>query len=335
MVTHQPATEEQPKPQPQTSITPTTAQEPTTTTTPQSNGQTMKKDENEKYPPSPPIVLPGKPKLPTETGLDNTDWMTSIPDETPLSTITIVGIRLLFGKKQVWTMKQKLKDGIRYFDINVGVWRATEKEYHIRSTKWIVEEVLLPISIFLRTHSHETVLLRLTIHGRTKTIVDDFTNTSTGKFKDIMWTKRSVPTMKEARGKIVFLKTKSFHFGAKNHKSKNLDLNMLKNFEKKIELQKSDICGGQLVVTESLASDQESLEQLTKLVQKYFSGYSDFGCLGIISMDNPSPELIEKIIHLKPCNCGQKLEIGSKRPHDSSSQTEETKLPTDTEGTPP
>uniref|UniRef100_A0A3P9MDZ9 Phosphatidylinositol-specific phospholipase C X domain-containing protein n=1 Tax=Oryzias latipes TaxID=8090 RepID=A0A3P9MDZ9_ORYLA len=224
----------------------------TTTTTPQSNGQTMKKDENETNPPSPLNVLPGKPKLLTETGLDNIGWMTSIPDETPFSTITIVGIRLLFGKKQVWTMKQKLKDGIRYFDINVGVWRATEKEYHIRSTKWMVEEVLLPISIFLRTHSHETVLLKLTIHGRTKTIVDDFTNTSTEKFKDIMWTKRSVPTMKEARGKIVFLKTKSFHFGVENHKSKILDSNMLKNFEKNIELQRSDICGGQLVVTESL-----------------------------------------------------------------------------------
>ncbi|XP_020562935.2 uncharacterized protein LOC110015950 [Oryzias latipes] len=327
MVTLQPATEEQPKPQPQTSITPTTAQEPTTTT-PQSNGQTMKKDENEKYPPSPPNVLPGKPKLLTETRLDNTDWMTSVPDETPLSTITVVGIRLLFGKKQVWTMKQKLKDGIRYFDINVGVWRATEKEYHIRSTKWMVEEVLLPISIFLRIHSHETVLLRLTIHGRTKTIVDDFTNTSTEKFKDIMWTKRSVPTMKEARGKIVFLKTKSFHFGAENHKSKILDLNMLTNFEKNIELQKSHICGDQLVVTESLASDQYSLEQITKFVQKYISGFSGFGCFGIISMDDPSPVLIEKIIHLKPCNCGQKLEIGSKKPHEFSSQTEETKVET-------
>uniref|UniRef100_A0A3P9L3F3 Phosphatidylinositol-specific phospholipase C X domain-containing protein n=1 Tax=Oryzias latipes TaxID=8090 RepID=A0A3P9L3F3_ORYLA len=188
---------------------------------------------------------------PSETVLDNTDWMTSVPDETPLSTITIVGIRLLFGKKQVWTMKQKLKDGSRYFDINVGVWRATEKKYHIRSTKWMVEEVLLPISIFLRTHSHETVLLRLTIHGRTKIIVDDFTNTSTEKFKDIMWTKRSVPTMKEARGKIVFLKTKSFHFGVENHKSKILDSNMLTNFDKNIELPKSDICGGQLVVTEN------------------------------------------------------------------------------------
>uniref|UniRef100_A0A3P9J200 Phosphatidylinositol-specific phospholipase C X domain-containing protein n=1 Tax=Oryzias latipes TaxID=8090 RepID=A0A3P9J200_ORYLA len=253
-----------------------------------------------------------KPKLPTETGLDNTDWMTSIPDETPLSTITIAGIRLLFGKKQVWTMKEKLKDGIRYFDINVGVWRATEKEYYIRSTKWMEEEVLLPISSFLRTHSHETVLLRLTIHGRTKTIVDDFINTLTEKFKDIMWTKRSVPIMKEARGKIVFLNTKSFNFGAENHKSKILESNLLTNFEKNIELLKSEICGGQLVVTESLASDQESLEQFTKFVQKYISGSSDFGCLGIISMDDPSPELNEKIIHLKPCNCGQKSGAGSK-----------------------
>uniref|UniRef100_A0A3B3D5M8 Uncharacterized protein n=1 Tax=Oryzias melastigma TaxID=30732 RepID=A0A3B3D5M8_ORYME len=285
---------------PQSSIIPTNAQEPSTITTPRSKGQTTEEDRDKTHHPSPPQVLPGIPKLPPKPGLDNTDWMISIPDETPLSIITIAGIRLLFGKSKVWIVKQKLNEGIRYFDINAGVWRATEKEYHIRSTKWMMEEVFLPISIFLRSHSHEVVLLRLTIHGRTKSIADDFINTSMEKFKDIMWTKQSTPTMKEARGRIVFLKTDSFSFGVENYKLKIFGSDMLVNFEKNTELLKSDICGGQLVVTESPVSDHQSLNVLSEFVHKYISSSSGLGCVGIISMDDPSSELIDQITHLHP-----------------------------------
>uniref|UniRef100_A0A3Q1HMN8 Uncharacterized protein n=1 Tax=Anabas testudineus TaxID=64144 RepID=A0A3Q1HMN8_ANATE len=227
--------------------------------------------------------------------LYNQAWMQSIPNETLLSAITIPGTHeslSLHGGPlavcQVWTLDQQLKVGLRYFDIHTGIWIYTQK--HI-------------ILNFLNEHSSETVLLKVTVHWFHKDKVKTMINELIEQHKDKIWTKSSVPTLQQARGKIILLQSETFTAGAENHKSFFLMKNMLLHVEKKIKRIKSVLCNESIILTDSAASVFSSPRSLAKRfntqLYDFLNQHKDTslnqGCLGIFSMNFPGVDLIKSI----------------------------------------
>ncbi|XP_047461592.1 1-phosphatidylinositol phosphodiesterase-like [Mugil cephalus] len=251
------------------------------------------------------------------------DWMKEIPDDTPISAISIPGTHeslTLYGppltKCQIWTLKQQLYVGIRYFDVHAGIWFPTEKLIYIRDSHWMYwqhmqfDEVLSDILKFLKDHNDETVLLKMTLHGLYKGKVVQLLNNLIGKHKKRIWTESSVPEMKKARNKVVFLWSDTFHVGIKNHESSLFIHNKLKNIEKGIKQMKSHICDHHIVLTDTTTSIFTNPKTLARKVNMELSNLvmqkkqiSTQGCFGILSLNFPSADLIKNIIQLKPCDC--------------------------------
>ncbi|XP_032391517.1 1-phosphatidylinositol phosphodiesterase-like, partial [Etheostoma spectabile] len=266
--------------------------------------------------------------------LYNLNWMKSIPDKTPVSAISIPGTHeslSLHGgplaKCQVWTLKDQLNVGIRYFDVHVGIWLLTQNHIYIRDRHWMFsqhiqfDEVLGTVSDFLTVHSTETVLLKVTLRGLYKRKVEEeLLKKLIQKFKKKIWNKLSVPNMEQARGKIVFLQSNMFNAGTLNHESFFIKYNKLINVEEKIKQIKPHLCDHHIVLTDSAASRFESPKnvakkvnkQLNNLVVKHKKNSLNQGCLGVLSMDFPSVDLVKNIIQLKPCNCGKGKEKGQR-----------------------
>ncbi|XP_029299576.1 uncharacterized protein LOC115016051 [Cottoperca gobio] len=81
----------------------------------------------------------------------NLDWMRFIPDETPVSAISIPGTHeslSLHGgpldKCQVWTLKDQLNVGIRYFEMHAGIWLPT-----LENPKTLAKKVNKQLHTFL------------------------------------------------------------------------------------------------------------------------------------------------------------------------------------------
>ncbi|XP_034748674.1 1-phosphatidylinositol phosphodiesterase-like, partial [Etheostoma cragini] len=266
--------------------------------------------------------------------LYNLNWMKSIPERTSVSAISIPGTHeslTLHGgplaKCQVWTLKDQLNVGIRYFDVHVGIWLPTQNHIYIRDRHWMFsqhiqfDEVLRTVSDFLTVHSTETVLMKVTLQGLYKRKVEEeLLKKLIQKFKKKIWNKLSVPNMEQARGKIVFLQSNMFNAGTLNHESFFIKYNKLINVEDKIKQIKPHLCDHHIVLTDSEASRFESPKnvakkvntQLKNLVVKHKKNSLNQGCLGVVSMDFPSADLIKNIIQLKPCNCGKGKEKGQR-----------------------
>uniref|UniRef100_A0A8C9XCN7 Phosphatidylinositol-specific phospholipase C X domain-containing protein n=1 Tax=Sander lucioperca TaxID=283035 RepID=A0A8C9XCN7_SANLU len=277
--------------------------------------------------------------------LYNLNWMKSIPDETPVSAISIPGTHeslTLHGgplaKCQVWTLKDQLNVGIRYFDVHVGIWLPTQNHIHIRDRHWMFsqhiqfDEVLGTVSDFLTVHSTETVLLKVTLQGLyQRKVEEELMKKLIEKFENKIWNKLLVPTMEQARGKIVFLQSNMFNAGTLNHESFFIKYNELINVEDKIKQIKSHLCDHHIVLTDNAVSRFESPKKLAKKVNKQLNnflvkhkkGSLNKGCLGVLSMNFPSADLIKNIIQLKPCNCGKGKEKGQ-RPDGEMTLTDTT-----------
>uniref|UniRef100_A0A3P9HH52 Phosphatidylinositol-specific phospholipase C X domain-containing protein n=1 Tax=Oryzias latipes TaxID=8090 RepID=A0A3P9HH52_ORYLA len=238
----------------------------------------------------------------------NTDWMALIPDETPISAVPIPGThgsltfsKLKFAGNQVWTLEQQLRVGVRYFDIHAGMWLASENEISIRDDKWMIDQkinlqtVIEQIRSFLRSHKKEAVVLKLTLHGLQQDKVAALIKKLFGKFENVLWKEKGIPTMEKVRGKIVLLDNGMLHFGIQNKNSKFFKSNKLVNVESKIESMKLDLCERNIVVTENPANRLQYTKEVAKKINQYLSEFlqrhkissSNQGCLGIISMDFP------------------------------------------------
>uniref|UniRef100_I3K7X5 Phosphatidylinositol-specific phospholipase C X domain-containing protein n=1 Tax=Oreochromis niloticus TaxID=8128 RepID=I3K7X5_ORENI len=233
----------------------------------------------------------------------NLEWMKSIPEETPLSAIAIPGThesltlyKGLFAsylQSQVWSLKDQLNVGVRYFDFHWMFWQHTE-----------LDNVFRDILDFLRDHKSETVILKVTLHGLYKKKVAQLTKELIDNFRNKIWTKTMTPNMKDARGNIVFLQTDVFHAGTENHDSRFFERNRLKNVEERLKQIKSHICEHHIVVTETSTSLFNSPKTFAQNVNKWLYNFverhkkisKNYGCLGVISMNFPSTQLIKNII---------------------------------------
>ncbi|XP_053717864.1 1-phosphatidylinositol phosphodiesterase [Synchiropus splendidus] len=145
----------------------------------------------------------------------NPSWMVNIPDERPLSEVTMPGTHNtmafyggVYSECQTWSLASQLRAGVRFLDVRVRHINGNLTIHHGVSYQWAhFGQVLEGVVDFLKSFPSETVLMRLkeeysetnNIYG----IVVDFIH----RFAhwDLLWHSRRVPTMGEARGKLIIL----------------------------------------------------------------------------------------------------------------------------------
>ncbi|XP_035286530.1 1-phosphatidylinositol phosphodiesterase-like [Anguilla anguilla] len=265
------------------------------------------------------------------------DWMSAIPDDKPLSAVTIPGTHrsmTLYGgplvQCQAWSLSIQLDAGLRYFDMEVQENFFT-KNIEVLDGAIIHQqfrEVLGMLRSFLLKHSSETVVLRVKTESRGTIKITKNMMKNDG---DVWW-EPSVPTMAEVRGKIVFMESQSVNLGVLNRDTSIKGDEYFKNLEKKMKIivnhlnQAKDICANYPVLTASngrrylwIIKTPKSVAkvinpELFKYLNNLLKSPQKPMCLGIIAMDFPGPDLIELIIKFngKSENSGAKGEGGKK-----------------------
>ncbi|KAK9526745.1 hypothetical protein VZT92_015428 [Zoarces viviparus] len=145
----------------------------------------------------------------------NPSWMASIPDDQPLSEVTMPGSHNtmalyggIYAECQTWSLASQLRAGIRFLDVRVRHVKGNLTIHHGVSYQWAhFGHVLEGVSDFLTEYPSETVLMRVKeeysetydIYGA---VVDYIQRHADW---DLLWHSRLVPTVGEARGKLIVL----------------------------------------------------------------------------------------------------------------------------------
>ncbi|XP_028453419.1 uncharacterized protein si:dkey-266f7.9 [Perca flavescens] len=145
----------------------------------------------------------------------NPSWMARIPDDQPLSEVTMPGTHntmALYGgvyaECQTWSLASQLRAGIRFLDIRVRHIKGNLTIHHgVSYQRAHFGHVLEGVADFLREYPNETVLMRLKeefsetydIYGAVVDYIHRYAHW------DLLWHSRLVPTMREARGKLIIL----------------------------------------------------------------------------------------------------------------------------------
>ncbi|XP_036372036.1 1-phosphatidylinositol phosphodiesterase-like [Megalops cyprinoides] len=248
------------------------------------------------------------------------DWMSAIANDKPLSAVTIPGTHeslSLYGgpllRCQFWRLDSQLDAGLRYFDIHV--------EGHVFGNEISVADgifgkhepftnVMKTLKNFLEMHRSETVLLRVTAHGLNK-------RKAIKNLKKLLkqdggvWVGPSVPSMGDARGKIIVVQSPDLPLGVLNRDTYVAGDDKFKSHENKMKRIRKhlayagSICASTVVLTESSASwllkgPRGVAEMINPDLYNYLNdlqGSKDRPkCLGVIAMDFPGPDLIKAII---------------------------------------
>lgn len=141
--------------------------------------------------------------------------MASIPDDQLLSEISMPGTHdtmALYGgvyaECQTWTLASQLRAGVRFLDIRVRNVTGNLTIHHgVAYQRAHFGDVLEGVVDFLQEYPSETVLMRIKeefsetndIYGAVVDYIHRFAHW------DLLWHSRLMPTMAEARGKIIVM----------------------------------------------------------------------------------------------------------------------------------
>ncbi|XP_041922664.1 1-phosphatidylinositol phosphodiesterase-like [Alosa sapidissima] len=257
------------------------------------------------------------------------DWMASIDDSKMISHITIPGSHdtmALYGGPaaicQAWTLKDQLMAGIRYLDIRTTAYFGPLSCMHgPMYQKATFADVINIVQDFLKDHKRETVLLRvkpenLLFKGRVKEKVQRVIQ----GYDNIIVTS-NIPTMGEARGKIVFVQKGQFDLGIPIHstdKAGDYKVVDIGNKKDKILIHLKEAmnqCGRDKVILSyssgtgfgTLKGMLLSPKCVAREVNPWLCNYlKDLeknilraeSCFGVIAMDFPGFDLIQTVIEL-------------------------------------
>ncbi|XP_061521609.1 LOW QUALITY PROTEIN: 1-phosphatidylinositol phosphodiesterase-like [Phycodurus eques] len=145
----------------------------------------------------------------------NPSWMANIPDERPLSEITMPGTHNtmalhggVYAECQTWSLASQLRAGVRFLDVRVRHVEGNLTIHHGLVYQHVhFGHVLEGVQDFLASYPSETVLMRIkeelsetdNIYGAVVEHVWRYARW------EMLWHSRLVPTMGQARGKLVIL----------------------------------------------------------------------------------------------------------------------------------
>lgn len=150
------------------------------------------------------------------------NWMSKLPDATQLKDISIPGTHdsgARFGlsvcQNQAWSIFNQLQAGIRYFDIRN---RRTKTSFAIHHgpcfQRMMFGHVLNQIKSFLNEHPNETIIMRVKEEHSAESGSESFAQIWAGYMQNygdlFLEDMGRLPTLGEARGKIVVLRNAGF-----------------------------------------------------------------------------------------------------------------------------
>lgn len=145
----------------------------------------------------------------------NPSWMSLLPDDQPLSEVSMPGTHntmALYGgvyaECQSWSLASQLRAGVRFLDVRVRHVNGNLTIHHgVSYQRAHFGHVLEGVADFLTEFPTETVLMRVKeefsetgdIYGAVVDYIHRFAHW------DMLWHSRMVPTLGEARGKLIIM----------------------------------------------------------------------------------------------------------------------------------
>lgn len=276
-----------------------------------------------------------------EPKMENKNWMKRIPDNTPLSALTIPGTHNSCGfhgfgvvVTQSWSIYYQLIAGIRYFDLRLRVLNNGLRLHHgFLDQKINFDEVLVDFIKFLEKHPTETIIMAIQQEYDTKNSSKDINqlyNEYTQQYKDkiIEYTGNPI-LMGEMRGKIVFINV--FHSLAYKIPCSCVQNDWVVNFSSKIFEKKRKIKQhfidallykntNHLYINYLSASSDYlmvSASKISEITNKIPFKYK--GRLGIVLCDFPGEKLIQHLISQNSFDSSKNIE--NEEPKDSIIQS--------------
>ncbi|XP_029535561.1 1-phosphatidylinositol phosphodiesterase-like [Oncorhynchus nerka] len=253
-------------------------------------------------------------------------WMEAIDDDKLISDITIPGTHdtmALYGgpaaECQAWDLGDQLRAGIRYLDLRIF---AFENKLYVMH--WVVYqhksfyEVLDTIRAFLSEFRSEAVLVRVKPDLFDKENVEELVGKMIIDDTDV-WVKSDMPTMAEARGKMIFVQKSSFKLGIpllETDSKGDYEVTHIADKENKIVkhlTQASGDCGGDYIVLSyssgtgigtllgMFLTPKKVAEKINPWLDQYLRQFSrdhSSVCFGVIAMDFPGIDLIQTVIKI-------------------------------------
>ena len=144
------------------------------------------------------------------------EWMKSVPEDSSLSELSLPGTHDscalyggVYGQCQTMTLSQQLDTGVRFLDIRC---RAIEDRFQIHhgmiDQKITFSEVRDQCEAFLKAHPSECILMSVKEEYSAKGNTRSFGETLTSYLKgheQFWYTGQSVPSLQQARGKVVLV----------------------------------------------------------------------------------------------------------------------------------
>lgn len=169
------------------------------------------------------VLYPGNQRKPSD--YPNSDWMSHINGELKLSEINIPGThdsgaQYIFPsyilRNQNSSIEEQLLNGYRYLDIRVSLWRkgglrithdvgTCREAKSFYSTPLTFEKIVETSLDFLAYHSDETIIMAVKPENSDDdiTALTELIEDAISKNPDKWYTDNKIPTLNEARGKIV------------------------------------------------------------------------------------------------------------------------------------
>ncbi|XP_062375794.1 1-phosphatidylinositol phosphodiesterase-like isoform X2 [Sardina pilchardus] len=253
------------------------------------------------------------------------DWMASIEDRKLISHITIPGSHDTMARHygpavicQAWRLKDQLMAGIRYLDIRMN--GNSIIVHGLFEQKATFADVIKITQEFLKDHKKETVLLRVKPEWPSKGRVKQGVQRVIQGYNNIIFTS-NIPTMGEARGKIVLVQKDKFDLGIPIHGTdKKGDYKVIDIGKKKdkimINLQNAwKECGKDRVILSyssgtgigtikgMLLTPRRVAREVNPWLHRYLEDLKKKiieqpSCVGVIAMDFPGFDLIQAVIKL-------------------------------------
>ncbi|XP_063072687.1 1-phosphatidylinositol phosphodiesterase-like [Engraulis encrasicolus] len=253
------------------------------------------------------------------------DWMKSISNNKKISHITIPGTHDAMARRggisggiaicQVWSVEDQLRAGIRYLDLRVK--DNLQIVHGIIDQGITFTQVLNAALNFLNQHKSEAVLLRVKPEGNNKKNVQVEVQKVIKNLANV-WAKSDVPSMGEARGKVILLQKNEFKLGLKSSGTdKNGDYKVCE-YEKKMKKIKAHLNEVNTMCKNNENSDTvivsyssgtgapygllcNTPKEVAKRINPWLNthlGTLDGPCFGVIAMDFPGIDLIQSIVKL-------------------------------------